>query len=98
MSQYEYKQLDDRHPDSPTCNSFQGEHIDVGPYVPASIAREIELKKAELERENARLRAALYVIGYNTEPPCLDHAADIAQTTLTQSADYSSFRPLPNVV
>ena len=53
-------------------------------------------KLSELERENARLRAALYVIGYNTEPPCLDHAADIAQTTLTQSADYSSFRPLPN--
>jgi hypothetical protein len=51
----------------------------------------------ELKAENARLRGALYVIGYNTEPPCLDDAADIAQTTLTQSADYSSFRPLPNV-
>jgi hypothetical protein len=56
MSQYDYKQLDDKHTDSPICNSFQSENIDVGPYVPASIAREIELKKAELERENAKLR------------------------------------------
>jgi hypothetical protein len=62
------------------------------------IARQYAIDKGvEIQRENLRLRAALYVIGYNTEPPCLDDPADIAQTTLTQSANYSTFRPLPNV-
>ncbi len=62
------------------------------------IARQYAIDQGvEIQRENTRLRAALYVIGYDTLPPCFDDPADIAQTTLTQSADYSSFRPLPNV-